>query len=74
MGKTAVRGDGQDKNGQSRYRRGTEMVLPVRNNSYSCTAVSVAVVERPKPHPSKTEECGLPAAGRHPEIQRRTIA
>jgi hypothetical protein len=34
------------------------MVLPVRNNSYSCTAVSVAVVERLESHPSKNEECG----------------
>jgi hypothetical protein len=73
MGKTAVHGDGQDKNGQSRYRRGTEMVLPVRNNSYSCTLVSVAAVERLESHPSKNEECGLPAAGRHPEIQQRSF-
>ena len=49
------------------------MVLPVRNNSHSCTSVSVAVMERPKSHASKTEECGLPAAGRHPEIQRRSF-
>ena len=53
MGKTAVRGDGQDKNGQSRYRRGTEKVLPVRNNSYSCTSVSMAVVERLNLHFSR---------------------
>jgi hypothetical protein len=67
MGKTAVRGDGQDKNGQSRYRRGTEKVLPVRNNSYSCTLVSAAVVERLESHPSKTEgmrpACGRQAPG-----------
>jgi hypothetical protein len=36
--------------------------------------VSVAVVERLESHPSKNEECGLPAAGRHPEIQRRSFA
>jgi len=41
------------------------MVLPVRNNSYSCTSVSMAVVERLNPHPSKTE--GM----RHPESELR---
>jgi hypothetical protein len=49
------------------------MVLPVRNNSYSCTLVSAAVVERLESHPSKNEECGLPAAGRHPEIPKAFV-